>query len=147
MATSKKWLCAASLTAAGLLSLFLSFIGGFGLLWAGFPQKDHSASVLAMFLPFLLAFPLFALAVGVSRLALLALWVAVPFPWLAYSAMLIHGFKGGPANLLKFSAEPAYMALPLFVAAALVQFGTQFYEITNDSQWVRWKASKDASAA
>ena len=139
MTTSRKWLCISSLIVAGLLSLLLSALGGFGLLWGGFPQKDHSALFLAMFLPFLLAFPLFAFAVFVSRPVSLALWIAIPFPALAVFEISSLDFKGGPFDFLKFLAECTKMAWPLLILAALVQFGTQFYEFTHDGQWVRWK--------
>jgi len=139
MTTSRKWLCIGSLAVAGLLSLLLSCFGGFALLWAGFPEKDHSARLMAMFLPFLLAFPLFALAAAVSRLASVALWIAVPFPWLAVFELNTHDFRGDPLSFMKLLASSFHMALPLLIVAALVQFGTQFYELTHNSQWVRWK--------
>lgn len=142
MTTSRKVLCVSSLIVAGLLSVFLSFLGAFGLVWGGFPKDGESALLLGIFLPLLFTFPLFALSVGVSKLASRALWVCVPFPWLAWFETSLHGFKGGPLDLAKSLAECSYMAWPLLFLAALVQFGTHFYEFTHDSRWVRWKEAK-----
>jgi hypothetical protein len=146
MTTSRKWLCFGSLTVAGLLSAFLSFLGAFGLSWGGFPRDGHSAFLLPLFIPFLVAFPLFLFALGVSKLASLALWICVPSSWLAVFETSVQDFKGGPLDFVKFLAECCYMALPLLLLAALVQFGTQFYEFTYDRQWVRWKEANHEPA-
>jgi hypothetical protein len=126
---------------AALFSLLLSFLGLFGLAWGGFPQKDHSATIMAMFFPFALAFPLFAFAVGVSRLALYAIWAATPFPWFAVVATSLHGFRPGLIGFLDGVVLCAYPSIPLALLAALIQFGTHFYEFTYDSHWVRWKVA------
>ena len=147
MTTSKKALCVVSLVVAGTLSIFLSFLGGFGLLWSGFPQKDHSFFVLAMFLPFFLALPLFILSACVSKTALYALWAAVPFPWIAVIEMSIPNLRPGPLGFFESMWACAYASVPLAILAALVQFGAHFYEFTCDSNWVRWKEVKHDLAA
>jgi hypothetical protein len=147
MKTSRKFLCFSSLIAACLLSLLLSFLGLFGLTWGGTPQAIESPSILILFFPYLLAFPLFALAVAVSRLGSLALWIAVPLPGLAVFEGSVHDFKGGPLDLVKFLVLCCYPALPLLLLAALVQFGTHFYELTYDRRWVRWKEALHEPAA
>jgi len=147
MTNNRKWLCFGSLTVAGLLSLLLSFLGTFGLSWGGFPNDAHSAFLLVMFLPFLLAFPLFVLAVGVSNLAAFALWICVPFLWITWFGTSVHDFKGGPLEFAKFLALCCCATLPLLILAALVQFGTHFYEFTYDRRWVRWKEASQESAS
>jgi hypothetical protein len=139
MTTSRKWLCFASVALGGLLSLLFSFLGLFGFTWGGIPESIESPSILFLFMPYLLAFPLFALAVAVSRLASLALWIAVPIPSVAMFQGNIHDFKGGPFDLVRFIGECSLPALPLLLLAALVKFGTHFYEVTYDRTWVRWK--------
>jgi hypothetical protein len=146
MTTSRKWLCFGALIVAGLLSLLLSFWGVFGLAWVGFPQTGvyDSAWELALFLPFVLAFPLLALAVGATKYATLALWIIAPLPSLTVLVGNVNGFKGGPSDLMKFLAECIFASVPLLILAALVHFGTHFYEFTRDSRWVRWKEPKHA---
>jgi hypothetical protein len=131
---------------AGLLASLLSFLGLFGLAWGGFLQDGHPAWMAAAFFPFALALPLFVAAAVVSRLALYALWASVPVPWFGVIAISIHEFKPGPIGFLEGVALWASLSVPLALLAALVQYGTRFYEITYDSQWVRWKVAKHESA-
>jgi hypothetical protein len=139
MTNSRKWACWSSLIIAGLLSSLLSFLGLFGLAWGGFPQKDHSAWMAAVFFPFALALPLFVVAAAASRFALYALWATVPFPWFGVVATSVPDFKPGPIGFLEGVVLCAYLSVPIALFAALVQYGTHFYEVTYDSQWVRWK--------
>jgi hypothetical protein len=90
---------------------------------------------------------LFAFAVGVSRLASLALWIVVPLPWLSAFLAAALEFKGGPLEFVRFLGVCSGMALPLLLLAALVQFGTHFYEFTYDRHWVRWKEASHEPAA
>jgi hypothetical protein len=147
MTTSKRWLCFSSIIVAGLFGLLLSFLGGFGLLWGGFPGKNHSALLLLMFFPYLLAFPLFALATGVTKTAIYALWLVIPLPWIAVIQISIPFPQTGLIGFLRSVATCAYISVPLFVFAALVQYGSHFYEFTHNGQWVKWKESIDGSEA
>jgi hypothetical protein len=147
MKTSKKWLCWSSLALGGLISLLLSFWGAFGMLWGGFPHKDQSNFGMLILLPNLLALPIFVLAVGVSKHALWALWVLAPIPWLAVISGAFHGFQPGPIGFLKSVIVCGYPSWYLFFLCGLVQFGTQFYELTHDSKWVRWKEASHGPAA
>jgi hypothetical protein len=141
MTTRRKWACWISLVTAGLLSSLLSFLGLFGLAWGGFPQQDHTAWMAAMFFPFVLALPLFVVAAGVSRLALYALWATAPCPWFAVIATSIHDFQHGTNSLLESVVLCAFLSVPLALLAALVQYGTHFYQITYDRHWVKWKVA------
>jgi hypothetical protein len=147
MTTRRKWACWSSVIIAGLLSSLLSFLGLFGLAWGGFLQDGHPAWMAAVFFPFTLALPLFVVAAAVSRLGLYALWATVPFPWFAAIATSIPDFKPGPIGFLESVALCAYLSVPLALLAALVQYGTHFYEITYDSQWIKWKVATHESAS
>jgi hypothetical protein len=125
----------------------LSFFGLFGLAWGGFLQDGQPAWMAAAFFPFALALPLFVVAAAVTRRALYALWAAVPFPWLAMIATSSPDFKPGPTGFLEVVVLCSCLSVPLAVLAALVQYGTHFYEITYDSQWIRWKVPAHESAS
>jgi len=144
MATSRKWLCIGSLAAAGLLSIRLSRLGVLGLLWSGFPLKDHSATLLLFFFPCVLAFPFFALTVGVSRLASLGLWMMGPINLFSvFQITKPHAQESFLANitiaLVCLFTSPSIL---LLIVASLTQFSAHFYEFTHDSGWVRWKKEK-----
>jgi hypothetical protein len=149
MTTSGRWLCIGSLVAAGLLSLFLSLFGGFGLLWSGFPQKNHSSTLLALFLPCLLAFPLFVLAVGVSRLASLGLWITALINWLSIVQLATPSANDTFLAFLKLPIVCLFSrpTILLVFLASLTQLGTRFYELTHDQKWVRWKKDNLEPAA
>ncbi|MGD0739672.1 MAG: hypothetical protein ABR957_08755 [Terracidiphilus sp.] len=118
-----------ALTVAGLLSLYLCFIGLVGLLWGGFGRGKDDAQMLGFFLPFLLALPLFVFSLGISRFASLGLWVLIPYHWFW---MVIHfggegsvgplGFMKGLALLLVAPTE-----ISIVLLAVLVQFGSQVF--------------------
>jgi hypothetical protein len=148
MTTSKRWLCIGSPVFAGLLSLFLSFFGGVGLLWSGFPQKAHSGLLLGFFLPCLFAFPLFVLAVGVSRLASLGLWIMVPINWFSIIQIATPNANDSFVAFLTLPIVCLFRSpsILLLLLASLTQFGTQDYEFTHDASWVRWKKDKDELA-
>jgi hypothetical protein len=146
MTTKRKWACWLSLSVAGLLSSLFSFLGLFGLAWGGFLRSGHPAWMMAVFFPFALALPLFVLASAVSRLAMYALWAAVPFPWLGVIATSFHDFKPGLIGFLEGVVPCAYLSVALALLAALVQYGTHFYQITHDSQWIRWRVANHESA-
>ena len=146
MTTSKKWLCIGSLTVAGAISLALSFFGGCGLLWGGFPQKNHSVTFLGILLPYLFALPVSAFAATVWKPASLLLWFMVPIHWLAMFEISIPDFKGGPLALFGLIWSCLYWTKGLLILAALVQFGTGFYELTHDKQWARWAGATSEPA-
>jgi hypothetical protein len=146
MKTSSKWLCFGSLIFAGLLSLLLSFFGLFGLAWSGFPQKSSPASILGIFLPDLLALPLFAVTVAVWKRAWLFSWFLVPFPAITILASSVHDLKGTSIGVARSLAEFSRLTCPLLILAALVQFGTNFYEFRQDGHWVRWKEASHETA-
>jgi hypothetical protein len=147
MIASRKWLCGLSLFFGGLLSLLLSILGFSGLVWPGFAPTLPFPFTLALLLPYLLAFPLFVFAVAFSKRGSLVLWIVTPFPGLAPLVFLIHGQNGSAVNVLRLLARNASSVLPLLALAALVQFGTRFYEFTHDSKWVRWKKDNLEPAA
>jgi len=139
MKTSSKCLCIGALNVGGLLSLLLSFLGLFGLAWGGFPQKSPPASLLGIFLPYLLALPLFAVTVAIWKRAWLFFWFLVPFPALTILASSVQDLKGTSIGLAKYLQGFSRLTCPLLILGALVQFGTHFYELRHDGQWVRWK--------
>jgi hypothetical protein len=127
MTISKKWFCISALIVAGLLSVLCSFLGLFALGWGGFGRGKGSVAMLGFVLPLLIAFPLFALSLGVTRFASLGLWCAAPYHWFWLIEVSSSPPSQGPLEFLKLLArcfvEPQVLLL-LFVAV-LVQFGIQ----------------------
>jgi len=144
MTTSKKWLCISSLITAGMLSVALSLLGLFTVLWTGLPKNAQEYPILGLFLPLIAAFPLLALAVGVTRYASRALWISAFISWTAYAWVVRSDFHGSLLDFLTLSVTSRSVMIPmaLLLLATLVEFGTQFYEFTYGSQWVRWKEAR-----
>jgi hypothetical protein len=149
MKTSNKVLCFSSLAIAGVLSILLSFFGLFGLAWGGFPKSGYDAQAVELFLPLVLALPLFALAVGVTKYASLVLWIMVAISWIVMIRISMSNFHGGPLDFLTLLVVSLFRSFPmlLLLLAALVEFCTHFYEFTRDRSWVRWKGAEHQPAA
>jgi hypothetical protein len=142
MTNNQKLLCIGSLLGAGILSLIISFFGGFALLWAGIEEKPSPYIWLAFVIAPILAFPLFLLAVGVSRLASFALWVMVLMHWIAMT-LLSFPFSG-PMNVLRILIFCLFSKsmMSLIVLAALVTFGTHFYQLPLDKRFFMRSGAK-----
>ena len=146
MTTSQKWLCLISLTVACLMSLGLSLAGAGAFLWGGLPHKNGVALWCTFLLPWLLAFPLFAIAAGISQRATLAIWLLAVLHFLAMTKISVPSAMTGPVPLLNLFWVSFHSTVPNLLLAALTQYGTQFYEFSHDSNWVRWKEAKHAPA-
>jgi hypothetical protein len=117
-----------------MLSVALSLLGLFTVLWTGLPKNAQEYPILGLFLPLIAAFPLLALAVGVTRYASRALWISAFISWTAYAWVVRSDFHGSLLDFLTLSVTSR--------SVMIVEFGTQFYEFTYGSQWVRWKEAR-----
>jgi hypothetical protein len=144
MKTRKKVLCISSLVVAAVLSALLSFLGIFSLAWTGLPTNSQDAPVLGLFVPLVLAFPLFALSVAVTKYAPLVLWGMVAIPWIVIARLVLRDLRGGPLDFLTQMTlcRTDIIPIALMILAALTQYGTHFYKFTHDRQWVRWKEAE-----
>jgi len=144
-------MCVVSLIVAGTFSVLLAIFGGYlGFGWGGRLHLAPIALFLGVCLPSLLAFPLFVTAVGVTKRALPAIWILAPIPWITTIASAMSYSHGISWELLLLPIFALFMVpanLFLIIHAVLVQFGTQFYELTHDSKWVRWKKPNHEPAA
>jgi hypothetical protein len=132
---TKRLLEIASLVAAGLAALNLSFVGIFGLSYSPFGPGYHSSpNQLPFLLPFALALPAFLLSLGITRLASYALWILVFWRWSA--DIWYHAFWGslyGSPTLLDLfgiAADTLFKPPVLWLAAlaGLTQFGGRAFK-------------------
>jgi hypothetical protein len=124
-----RWHYIGALILAGLLSLYASFLGLMAFAWGGFGRQKFPALEILLFLPPLLAFPLFMFAAGSSRIASFAMWALGPAHSLALFQMNAAGFAGNFFHYLGLLLACIFdrMAIILWVAAWLVHFGTSIY--------------------
>ncbi len=129
MKVDPKWHFIGALTLAGLLSFYSSFIGFMAFAWGGFGRQKFPALEILLFLPPLLAFPLFVIAAGSSRIALFAMWTLAPVHSLALFQMNAGSFAGSFFQYvgLLLACLCDRIAVFLWIAAWLVLFGTRIY--------------------
>jgi hypothetical protein len=92
-----------------------------------------------LFLPLLLALPLFALAAASSRLASYCLWALGPAHSLAMFQINANGFVGSFLHYLGllFACIFDKMAIALWVTAWLVHFGNRIYNTPRGKESVQ----------
>ncbi len=119
-----------ALTVAGLLSLYLCFLGLMGLAWSGFGRGNKDLEILGCFLPFLLALPLFVFSLGITRFATLGLWMLIPYHWYWLVSHLTAEGVTGPFDLLRRIALALITPIEIafILLAVLVQFGMRVFK-------------------
>jgi hypothetical protein len=131
-----KWHYIGALTLAGLLSLYASFLGLEAFAWGGLPRHKFSAPEILLFLPPLLAFPLFALSAASLRTASFAMWALGPAYSLALFQLSAAKFAGSFAQYLGLllGCLVDRVAMMLWITAWLVHFGTRIYAMPRDKE-------------
>jgi len=113
MRTDRAWPRVAALVIAGFLSALLS-LDRLGIAaWGGFPKPGDRLLWWGLVMPLLISFPMFLLSLGMSRMGILGLWVA----------LVVH-LSFGLEMHWDFTKKYAFAPILLFVAqAAFVTYG------------------------
>lgn len=130
MKASLRWLCVASLLIAGLITFFYSSATLLSILFNWFPQTSPRIEVFAFWLPVILGFPVYLLAVLVSKRFCFALWLLGISDYLLELQRAQSTFHGGHAEFQSLMMDTFLqsMTMSLLIPAALLQFGTLFYK-------------------
>jgi hypothetical protein len=144
MKASLRWLSIGSLVMAGLISLFYSVAISFSILFDLFPNQSPRVITFAFFLPVILGFPVYLLAVFVSKRFCLALWSMGVIDYGLELHDALRDFTGSHAELLNLvmTTFVKSLALALLIPAVLVQFGTRFYQPHSSSFMARMRRNQ-----